>query len=88
MILVISIVGAAAGDIVRDTLGLPPFVGIVGMMLLIALLVFFGTAVLSCGSPCGCDRANQPGCTGIWHYYLGHSAGLRTAGADLRTLAA
>jgi uncharacterized membrane protein YkvI len=46
MILVISIVGAAAGDIVRDTFGLPPFVGIVGIMFLIALLVFFGTAAL------------------------------------------
>jgi hypothetical protein len=46
MILVISIVGAAAGDIVRDTFGLPPFVGIVGIMFLIAVLVFYGTSAL------------------------------------------
>ena len=46
MILVISIVGAAAGDIVRDTFGLPPFVGIIGIMTLIALLVFFGTSAV------------------------------------------
>jgi uncharacterized membrane protein YkvI len=46
MILVLSIVGAAAGDIVRDTFGLPPFVGIIGIMSLIALLVFFGSAAL------------------------------------------
>ena len=46
MILVISIVGAAAGDIVRDTFDLPPFVGIIGIMTSIALLVFFGTSVV------------------------------------------
>ena len=46
MILVISVVGAAAGDIVRDTFGLPPFVGIAGIMTLIALLVFFGTSAV------------------------------------------
>jgi uncharacterized membrane protein YkvI len=46
MILVISIVGAAAGDIVRDTFGLPPFIGIVGIMFLIAVLVFYGTSAL------------------------------------------
>ena len=46
MILVISIVGAAAGDIVRDTFGLPSFVGTVGIMILIALLVFFGTSAV------------------------------------------
>ena len=46
MVLVISIVGAAAGDIVRDTFGLPPFAGIVGIMTLIALLVFLGTSAV------------------------------------------
>ena len=46
MILVISIVGAAAGDIVRDTFGLPPFVGIIGIMTSIAMLVFFGTSAV------------------------------------------
>ncbi len=43
MILVISIVGAAAGDILRDTFGLPSFLGTAGIMVLIALLVFYGT---------------------------------------------
>ena len=46
MFLVISIIGAAAGDIVRDTFGLSPFVGIVGIMSLIALVVFFGTPAI------------------------------------------
>jgi uncharacterized membrane protein YkvI len=46
MILVISIIGAAAGDIVRDTFGLPPFAGVIGIMTLIALLVFYGTAAI------------------------------------------
>ncbi len=43
MIIVISIVGAAAGEIVRDTFGLPEFAGITGIMSMIALLVFYGT---------------------------------------------
>ena len=43
MIIVISIVGAAAGDIVRDTFGLPAFTGTLGIMTMIALLVFYGT---------------------------------------------
>lgn len=46
MLLVISIIGAAAGDIVRDTFGLSPFVGIAGIMSLIALVVFFGTPLI------------------------------------------
>lgn len=43
MILVISIVGAAAGEMLRDTFGLPSFLGTAGIMILIALLVFYGT---------------------------------------------
>ena len=43
MIIVISVVGAVAGDIVRDTFGVPPFTGIVAVMTMIALLVFYGT---------------------------------------------
>jgi len=43
MILVISVIGAAAGDIVRDTFGIPAFVGIIGIMSMIAMLVFYGT---------------------------------------------
>ena len=46
MILVISIVGAAAGDILRDTFGLPSFLGTAGIMILIALLVFYGTPAI------------------------------------------
>ncbi len=46
MILVISIVGAAAGDILRDTFGLPAFLGTAGIMILIALLVFYGTTAV------------------------------------------
>lgn len=46
MMLVISIVGAAAGDIVRDIFGLPPLVGTLGIMVLIALLVFYGTSAI------------------------------------------
>ena len=43
MIIIISIVGAVAGDIVRDTFGIPEFAGIAGVMSMIALLVFYGT---------------------------------------------
>ena len=46
MILVISIIGAAAGDILRDTFGLPTIVGTASVMILIALLVFFGTPAI------------------------------------------
>jgi len=44
MILVISIVGAAAGEILRDTFGFPAFVGTAGIMVLIALL--YGTPAI------------------------------------------
>lgn len=46
MIITISVVGAAAGDIVQDTFGLHPAIGTVGIMLLIALLVFYGSAAV------------------------------------------
>ena len=46
MILVISIVGAAAGGILHDTFGLPSFLGTTGIMILIALLVFYGTSAI------------------------------------------
>lgn len=46
MIIVISIVGAAAGDIVRDSFGLPAFVGTLGIMSMIALIVFYGTSAV------------------------------------------
>jgi uncharacterized membrane protein YkvI len=43
IIIVISVVGAVAGDIVKDTFGAPAYTGIVGVMTMIALLVFYGT---------------------------------------------
>jgi uncharacterized membrane protein YkvI len=46
MILVLSIVGAVAGDILRDTFGLPSFVGSVGIMLFIAVIVFYGSTMV------------------------------------------
>jgi uncharacterized membrane protein YkvI len=46
IILVISIIGAVAGDILRDTFGLPSFVGIAGIMILIAIIVFFGSSAV------------------------------------------
>ena len=46
MILVISIVGATAGDILRDAFGIPSYVGVTSIMLLIALIVFLGTTMV------------------------------------------
>ena len=46
MILVISVVGAAAGDIFRDSFSLPAFAGTAGVMVAIALLVFYGTPAI------------------------------------------
>jgi len=43
MILVISVLGAVAGDVLHDSFGLPNVVGTIGIMVLIALIVFFGT---------------------------------------------
>lgn len=43
MLLVISVIGASAGEIMRDTFRVPTIVGIVGIMVLIAVLVFYGT---------------------------------------------
>ncbi|MBJ89404.1 MAG: hypothetical protein CMO98_06030 [Woeseia sp.] len=46
MILVISIVGATAGNMLHDAFGFPPYVGTTGIMALIGLIVFFGTTAL------------------------------------------
>ena len=43
MILVISVVGAAAGSILSDAFGFPTFVGTAAIMVMTALLVFYGT---------------------------------------------
>jgi len=46
MLLIISVVGAAAGNIVQDVFELPPILGTLGVMTLIALLVFYGTSAI------------------------------------------
>ena len=46
MILIISIIGAASGAILRDTFGLSEVFGTIGMMALIGVLVFYGTSVV------------------------------------------
>lgn len=46
MLLVISVIGASAGEILRDTFRIPAIVGIVGIMSLIAVLVFYGTTAV------------------------------------------
>lgn len=43
IILVISVVGAVAGEVLHDSFGLPNVVGVLGIMLFIAVIVFFGT---------------------------------------------
>jgi len=43
MILVMSVLGAVAGEILGDAFGLPDIVGVVAIMVLIALIVFFGS---------------------------------------------
>lgn len=43
ILLVISVVGAVAGEVLHDSFGLPNFVGVLGIMVFIALIVFFGT---------------------------------------------
>lgn len=46
MILVISIVGAVSGDILHDSFGFPTWVGVAGIMFLIAVIVFFGSTAV------------------------------------------
>lgn len=46
MLLVLSVIGAAAGEILRDTFGLPVTVGILAIMILIAVLVYSGTTTV------------------------------------------
>ena len=43
ILLVISVLGAVAGDVLHDSFGLPDIVGVLGIMALIAVIVFFGT---------------------------------------------
>ncbi|MFQ5983400.1 MAG: hypothetical protein ACE5KS_08500, partial [Woeseiaceae bacterium] len=46
MILVISVLGAAAGSILHDAFGLATGIGTIGMMVAIGLLVFYGTPAI------------------------------------------
>lgn len=45
-ILVIAVIGAAAGEVVAEHLGLNSFIGTLGLMILIAVLVFWGTRLI------------------------------------------
>lgn len=46
MLLIISVIGAAAGRIMVDTWALPELVGTLGIMVMIAALVFYGTPAI------------------------------------------
>ncbi|MDH5608965.1 MAG: hypothetical protein OEY56_05760 [Cyclobacteriaceae bacterium] len=46
LVLVISVLGSAAGELVRSMFGLAPIFGIVCMMLLVGLLAFFGSTLI------------------------------------------
>ncbi len=46
MILIISVVGAAAGQICQDAFGIPAYIGTIGIMIAIGYLVFYGTATI------------------------------------------
>ena len=43
LVIVLSVIGAAAGEILRNTFGLPPLVGTLSLMGVIGLLVFYGS---------------------------------------------
>jgi uncharacterized membrane protein YkvI len=47
VILVLAVVGSAAGELVADGLGLPSSAGTIGMMMLVGLLTFYGSALIS-----------------------------------------
>ena len=46
LVLVISVLGSASGKLVNEIFGLPEFIGILVMMVLVGLLVFFGTSLI------------------------------------------
>ena len=46
MLIVLAVVGAAAGSILQETFGLPYAVGVVGIMAAVGALVFFGTDLI------------------------------------------
>lgn len=47
VILVLAVVGSAAGELVADGLGVPASTGTIGMMMLVGLLTFYGSEVIS-----------------------------------------
>jgi uncharacterized membrane protein YkvI len=46
VVLILAVVGSAAGELASDSLGLPPVAGTVGMMVLVGMLTFFGSALI------------------------------------------
>ncbi len=46
MILVVSVLGSAAGELVAEVFALPDIVGIVTMILVVGILVFYGTSLI------------------------------------------
>ncbi|MHA7816953.1 MAG: YkvI family membrane protein [Pseudohaliea sp.] len=46
VVLILAVVGSAAGELASDALGLPPATGTVGMMLLVGTLTFYGSALI------------------------------------------
>lgn len=47
VILILAVIGAAAGELVESATGLPALVGTLGMMLLVGLLTFFGSSTIA-----------------------------------------
>lgn len=46
LLLVLAVIGAAAGEILQETFDLPYAVGVIGIMAAVALLLFYGTGVI------------------------------------------
>jgi uncharacterized membrane protein YkvI len=46
LLLVLAVIGAAAGSIVEETFGLPYSIGVIGVLLAVGALVFFGSAAI------------------------------------------
>jgi uncharacterized membrane protein YkvI len=45
-LLILSVLGSATGELVRETFGMPPLLGIVAMMSLVGLLAFYGSKTI------------------------------------------
>lgn len=46
MILVVSVLGSAAGELVAEVFAIPAIIGIITMILVVGMLVFFGTSLI------------------------------------------